>query len=163
MNAGRVEQIGTQTDIYLHPRTPFVAEFIGATNGFRGTVTGRDGKGDAARLLVTSDGLELRCRNDLSIAVGASVVAYVRPEDVQVLIDGEGSFANVIEGSIDRVIFEGPTAQVRVDIGGREFRADVSGGERITLGETKGRIRLGFDDVTLVPIDESGPATIGAV
>ncbi len=163
MNAGRVEQIGTQTDIYLHPRTPFVAEFIGATNGFRGTVTGRDGKGDAARLLVTSDGLELRCRNDLSIAVGASVVAYVRPEDVQVLLDGEGAFDNVIEGSIDRVIFEGPTAQVRVDIGGREFRADVSGGERITLGESKGRIRLGFDDVTLVPIDESGPASIGAV
>ena len=47
MNAGRVEQIGTQTEIYLHPRTPFVAEFIGATNGFSGTVTGRDGEGDA--------------------------------------------------------------------------------------------------------------------
>ena len=52
MNAGRVEQIGTQTEIYLHPRTPFVAEFIGATNGFSGTVTGRDGEGDAARVLV---------------------------------------------------------------------------------------------------------------
>ena len=40
----RLEQIGTQTEIYLHPRTPFVAEFIGATNGFSGTVTGRDGE-----------------------------------------------------------------------------------------------------------------------
>ena len=62
MNAGRIEQIGTQTEIYLHPRTPFVAEFIGATNGFSGTVTGRDGEGDAARVLVASDGLALRCR-----------------------------------------------------------------------------------------------------
>src|SRR5258705_3180820 len=119
MNAGRVEQIGTQTEIYLHPRTPFVAEFIGATNGFRGTVTGRQGEGDAARLLVTADGLELRCRNDPAIAVGSPVLAYVRPEDVRVLTDSEGAFDNVIEGSIDRVIFEGPTAQVRVDIGGR--------------------------------------------
>src|SRR6186997_2150864 len=33
MNAGRVEQIGTQTDIYLQPQTRFVAEFIGANNG----------------------------------------------------------------------------------------------------------------------------------
>ena len=39
MNEGRVEQIGTQTDIYLHPRTPFVAEFIGANNSLPGTVS----------------------------------------------------------------------------------------------------------------------------
>ena len=153
MNAGRVEQVGTQTEIYLHPRTPFVAEFIGATNGFSGTVTGRDGEGDSARLLVTSDGQQLRCRDDPAIEVGSSVVAYVRPEDVRVLTDRNDAYDNVIEGQIDRVIFEGPTAQVRVDIGGREFRADVSGGERLTLGEWKGRIRLGFDDMTLVPID----------
>ena len=37
MNAGRVEQIGTQTDIYLQPQTRFVAEFIGANNGLEGT------------------------------------------------------------------------------------------------------------------------------
>ena len=152
MNGGEVEQIGTQTEIYLHPRTPFVAEFIGATNGFSGTVTGRDGDGDAARVLVACDGLTLRCRHDQPLEVGTPVVAYVRPEDVEVLGDDQNSFANVIEGAIDRVIFEGPTAQVRVDIGGREFRADVSGGERLTLGASKGKVRLGFDDVTLVPV-----------
>ena len=38
MNAGRVEQIGTQTDIYLQPQTRFVAEFIGANNGLEGTI-----------------------------------------------------------------------------------------------------------------------------
>ena len=39
MNGGRVEQIGTQTDIYLRPQTRFVAEFIGANNSLPGTVT----------------------------------------------------------------------------------------------------------------------------
>src|SRR5690606_5464492 len=29
MNAGRIEQAGSGTDIYLRPRTRFVAEFIG--------------------------------------------------------------------------------------------------------------------------------------
>jgi spermidine/putrescine transport system ATP-binding protein len=157
MNAGRVEQIGTQTDIYLRPETAFVAEFIGATNGLRGTVSGREGEGDAARVLVASDGVTLRSRHDPGLAVGTAVVAYIRPEDVSVLSDGESGFANVVEGSIDRVIFEGPTAQVRVDIGGREFRADVGGGQRVALGETKGRIRLGFDDVTLVAVTGPGP------
>jgi hypothetical protein len=69
-------------------------------------------------------------------------------------------FDNVLEGSIDRVIFEGPTVQVRVNIGGREFRADVGGGQRLALGETKGRIRLGFDDVTLVPVSGPRPAAV---
>jgi putative spermidine/putrescine transport system ATP-binding protein len=160
MNGGRVEQVGTQTDIYLNPQTPFVAEFIGATNGFGGTVTGHDGDGDAVRVVVASDGLTLRSRRDPSIAIGTAVVAYVRPEDVRVLSDGEVGYDNVVEGSIDRVIFEGPTAQVRVDIGGREFRADVTGSERLTLGASTGRIRLGFDDVTLVPV--AGPGSEGS-
>ena len=32
MNAGRVEQVGTPEDIYLRPRTRFVAGFLGAVN-----------------------------------------------------------------------------------------------------------------------------------
>jgi len=34
----------------------------------------------------------------------------------------------------------------------------VTGGERLTLGTSKGRVRLGFDDVTLVPVGEAPPA-----
>src|SRR6202011_2895674 len=38
MNAGKVEQIGTPSDIYDRPGTRFVADFIGDTNLFRGEV-----------------------------------------------------------------------------------------------------------------------------
>lgn len=157
MNAGLIEQIGTQTEIYLHPLTPFVAEFIGANNAFPGRVTGMDGTGDSARLLVATDGLTLRCGTRADVAVGDEVLVYLRPENVAVLGDGDGAqFDNVLEGVIDRVIFEGPMAQVRVDVGGREIRADVSGGQRLTLIERRGgaRVRLGFNDVTLVPVPQ---------
>jgi len=157
MNAGHVEQIGTQTDIYLHPQTPFVAEFIGATNGFAGRITATDGgAGDTGRLVVSADGLTLRCRSRGELALGDDVLVYLRPENVVVLNDGDGSgYENVVEGVIDRVIFEGPTAQLRVDVGGREIRADVSGGERLTLVERHGRVRLGFNDLTLIPARRS--------
>src|SRR5687767_13957865 len=42
MNEGRIEQLGTQTDIYLHPQSDFVAEFIGANNRLDGQVTRSD-------------------------------------------------------------------------------------------------------------------------
>ena len=148
MNAGRIEQIGTQTDIYLQPETPYVAEFIGANNGLRGTVD-RPSTATATRPLARSMPAgtgSARPRSRPGSRVGQSVVAYVRPEDIEIVEDGDGpAFENVLEGTIERVIFEGPTAQLRVDVGGRELRVDVSGNERLTLmrrdGDGPARLR----------------------
>jgi ABC-type Fe3+/spermidine/putrescine transport system ATPase subunit len=157
MNSGRVEQIGTQMEIYLGPKTEFVAEFIGANNGLAGTITGMEGAGEAARTIVSSGELVLRTRSLAPATIGDRVVAYLRPEDVTVLQEGEAAdFENVIEGTIERVIFEGPTAQLRVDVGGRQLRADVSGGRRLIFPEGRGRVRLGFNDLTLIPAEPAG-------
>jgi putative spermidine/putrescine transport system ATP-binding protein len=154
MNAGRVEQIGTQTDIYLQPQTRFVAEFIGANNGLEGTIASLDGTGEEARATVSVGDLTLRAHARDGLAVGDAVIAYLRPEDVRLLDDGDdGGWSNVVEGRVDRVIFEGPTAQVRVDVGGRQLRADVGGHRRLSVGEGADRIRLGFDDLTIVPAE----------
>jgi ABC-type Fe3+/spermidine/putrescine transport system ATPase subunit len=162
MNAGRIEQIGVQTDIYLRPRTPFVADFIGANNGFAGTVTAiQDGvDGDEQSVTLVASGMELRSKQLSELRVGQAVIAYVLPENIAVLGDGDAAdFDNVVEGVIDRVIFEGPTAQLRVDVGGHELRADVSGNERLTLVQREGRVRLGFDDVTVIPTDSTMPGS----
>jgi ABC-type Fe3+/spermidine/putrescine transport system ATPase subunit len=153
MNAGRAEQIGTQTEIYLHPETPFVAEFIGANNGFEGRISATEGDGDGARAEVTAGEITIRVRNPDRLSTGDAVVVYLRPENIAVMTDGTvDRYENVLEGTIDRVIFEGSTAQLRVDVGGREIRADVTGGERLELIDRRGRVRLGFDDVTMIRV-----------
>ena len=43
MNNGRVEQDGTPEELYFHPTTRFVAEFIGETNLLTGEMRGQDG------------------------------------------------------------------------------------------------------------------------
>ncbi|MDP5218984.1 ABC transporter ATP-binding protein [Ruegeria sp. 2205SS24-7] len=43
MNNGKVEQDGTPEELYFHPATRFVAEFIGDTNLLTGEVRGQDG------------------------------------------------------------------------------------------------------------------------
>jgi ABC-type Fe3+/spermidine/putrescine transport system ATPase subunit len=162
MNEGRAEQIGTQTDIYLHPQTRFVAEFIGANNSLPGTVTGMRGEGDETVLTVAAGDITLHCRAHETFAVGDPVLAYVRPEDVVVLDEGElPGHDNVVEGVIDRVIFEGATAQLRVDVGGREVRADISGGQRMSLVQREGKVRLAFDHLTLLAVPPGSSA--GAV
>ena len=166
MNGGRIEQIGTQTEIYLEPRTPFVAEFIGANNSLLGVVTAvgpASGPDDRRQISVTSGELEVQCLGRNGLAVGDRVIAYLRPEDIHVLADGEtSSLRNIVEGEVERMIFEGPTAQLRVRVGDRELRVDVGGGRRLTLADSGRRVRLAFDDLTVIPTGNDLPADVVA-
>jgi ABC-type Fe3+/spermidine/putrescine transport system ATPase subunit len=168
MNAGRVEQIGSQMDIYLAPQTPFVAEFIGANNVLPGIVEAIDGStiaeagvpgtdteagANAAAVAVTmrSNDLQLRGQARGSVSVGDRVVAYLRPEDIHVLDDGAApAQPNVVDADVERVIFEGPTVQLRVRVGDRPLRVDVGGGRRLTLADGVGKVRLEFGDLTVI-------------
>jgi len=157
MNAGRIEQIGTQTDIYLHPRTHYVADFIGANNSLPATVTGNEGIGEDSRVIVATVGTTLRCRAHDTFAPGDKVLAYVRPESIRI-IDGSSTrtYENTLEGTVERVIFEGPTAQLRVAVGGNEIRVDVSGDQRLTLAHRDTVVKLGFDEATLIAAPQPG-------
>ncbi|HXQ36081.1 MAG TPA: TOBE domain-containing protein, partial [Anaerolineales bacterium] len=125
---------------------------IGANNSLMGKVTQVEGTGETSRVAVVADGLTLYSNGHISFKEGDAVLAYIRPENIIILNDSEGKdYENVVEGVIDRVIFEGATAQLRVDVAGREFRADVSGGQRLTLIQRHGKVRLGFNEVTLIP------------
>jgi putative spermidine/putrescine transport system ATP-binding protein len=151
MNGGQIEQIGTQTDIYVHPQTPFVAEFIGANNSLPGIVESVEGSGPSSRVVVAAEGISLQCQTGVAFSPGDEVLAYIRPENIAVLGEGStGDFDNVLEGVIDRVIFEGPTAQMWVDVNGRVIRADIAGRQRLTVVERHGIVRLGINEVTLI-------------
>jgi len=167
MNAGRVEQIGTQTELYLEPHTQFVAEFIGANNALPGTVAavgpGNGAGGDAELGEVTghrpvtlrTGGLDLRGQARDDLAVGDPVIAYLRPEDISVVDDGAApTRSNAIEADVERVIFEGPTVQLRVRIGDQRLRVDVGGGRRLALGGDTRTVRLEFDDVSVIRREE---------
>lgn len=80
MRAGSIEQIGSPRELYDRPGNRYVADFVGRSNFFAGTLESV-GRGelhvrlDAGDLLVSNN----PC-NDTSIAAGARVVVSVRPE-----------------------------------------------------------------------------------
>jgi iron(III) transport system ATP-binding protein len=72
MNHGVIEQVGTPTEVYRHPATLFVADFIGETNKFEAITA--DGR-------VSMEGLELTADTTRS-ALGRPVTVAIRPEDI---------------------------------------------------------------------------------
>jgi spermidine/putrescine transport system ATP-binding protein len=76
MNAGRIEQLGTPSELYEQPRTAFVAGFLGISNLLGGTVAGPG----AVRL---DDGTEVRVPAQTLDGRSGRVAVGVRPEKIR--------------------------------------------------------------------------------
>ena len=92
MNAGVVAQIGTPTEIYYHPKSEFVADFIGDANFLRGKMLRHEGSCG----VVDIDGTEVRVE-DSSVADGADTTIVLRPEST--ILAEEGFFPVKVEVS----------------------------------------------------------------
>jgi sn-glycerol 3-phosphate transport system ATP-binding protein len=119
MNAGRVEQIGTPTQVYLRPASKFVATFIGSPpmNILQGKVAG-DGRvaiGDAA--LEVAD-----MRRGLT--PGSAIEVGLRPEDVA-FIPGQGE----LRMNVDFVEELGATQLFHGNVAGSPFVLQAPTGE----------------------------------
>ena len=101
-NGGRIEQIGTPEEVYEHPVSPFVYNFLGNVNLFHGRV--QDGRLKVGDVDVAETG-------DSGADLPAGVV-YVRPHDVEVARDAANGDA--IPARVDHVSFAGPFVQVQL-------------------------------------------------
>jgi iron(III) transport system ATP-binding protein len=115
MNHGVIEQIGTPKDIYEHPATPFVADFIGAMNLLPARVV--------AENRVKLGDLELTCDID-GIGNGEAVTVAIRAEDILVG-DSEGKERNSFVAQIDELNYVGSFYRVILS-------ADAIGEVRLT-------------------------------
>jgi iron(III) transport system ATP-binding protein len=88
MNHGVIDQVGTPPEIYAHPATAFVADFVGTMTFMDGAVSGRG--------LVSIGGLILEAPGAGEQAAGTRVRVGFRPEEIQVRSVGPGT-ANRVE------------------------------------------------------------------
>ena len=130
---GRVEQVGTPTEVYERPASEFVAGFVGTSN----LITGA-----AARELLGDDG-----------------TFSVRPEKITVASAADGSAGSdgtrvLAAGEVTEVVYAGPATRlvVRLDAGPELVALQQNTGSRgDDLGNTDGsavqrggRVQLGF-------------------
>lgn len=115
MNMGRIEQIGTPSEIYEQPQTAFVADFIGDTNLFQGRVE----VSHPDRLqVVTTQGLQLWVRPSDSWKASPmnEVVVSVRPEKIQVVDTASPDQANSCEGILKNVMYLGTHVHYLIEL-----------------------------------------------
>lgn len=120
MNHGRIEQLGAPADLYEHPRTVFVANFLGQSNLVPGTVVEVL---DGGRTLgVNVAGTAVRVPAARSVTQGRRVLVGVRPEKLRLVgahdhapVAGENVLgpATVVDAS-----FAGVSTQYQVDVDG---------------------------------------------
>jgi len=155
MNRGRIEQQGSPDEIYMRPRTPFVAAFIGRANWFHGHVGKFLGNGLAQ--LVTTAGTQLAIRYPDAIQ-GASFSACVRPE--RIAMGGPDASAgdpsdNLVPGKVVDVVNMG--AELHYVVEGNDGRIVVvepnRAGPRVRNGDQVW-LRIRADDCVALPRSE---------
>jgi len=121
MDNGRIQQIGTPTDIYNEPKNAFVADFIGESNIIDGIMR--------EDCLVEFDGRKFECL-DKGFEKNEPVDVVIRPEDVVVLPPTE----NKLSGEVTSVTFKGVHYEIIVDING--FKWMIQSTVKSEVGET---------------------------
>ncbi|MBV9890839.1 MAG: TOBE-like domain-containing protein [Rhizobacter sp.] len=116
MNRGRIEQDGAPDEVYDHPATPFVLQFLGDVNQFRGAASPAGGVSDAR-------------------------TAYVRPHELQVTAHAEPGSVPVV---FAQALTVGPNTRLefRRDDGGGDGYVDVEmpRGEWLALRDRLGLV-----------------------
>ncbi|GAB4171143.1 MAG: polyamine ABC transporter ATP-binding protein [Terrimicrobiaceae bacterium] len=114
LSAGRVEQIGTVSEIYYRPATRFVAEFIGDTNIVEAEVVGRR---EGILQCRVEGGLEIEAEGS-SGSPGEKILLSLRPEKIRLLPNPSGG-ANTFSGRVASEVFRGAVDEltVRLDSG----------------------------------------------
>lgn len=104
MNSGQIEQVGTPSDIYDRPHTPFVADFIGDTNLLPGHV---DQVYPDRVQVTTASGLRVLARAMAPTAAVQNIVVSVRPEKINLSLSPPGSEGNCYQGQVSHLMYLG--------------------------------------------------------
>ena len=112
MNDGSIEHLGTPREIYEHPKTRFVAGFIGTSNLLSGTVA-RVESGQAV-IEVSSDERIIVPVQDPGPAPGSQLELTVRPEKIQLSTTRPADRGCVLRGEVTEVVYLGTSTNFSV-------------------------------------------------
>ena len=144
---GKIEQEGTPQDIYHRPSSLFVADFIGDSNIFKGTVVKKTDLYITIRLS-NNDFVKVK-NSEFDLEDKVSIV--VRPEDIHMKKKDTG---NLLEAKVKDIVYNGTFTRIIAVYGKQELKINVEVDQIYEKGEV---IYLDLDEdwVALIGSDKS--------
>lgn len=168
MNHGRLEQVSAPEELYHHPQTLFVSQFVGDSTTLVGPVIPPMVQQDERRAVL---GIHLGEHCIYGLGKGQCMgegVAVIRPEKIKLvqhassLTPYDQTACNQIQGKVRSLTFKGSQSEVNVDIGnGRAiklFVQDHKNTQPITIGDQVD-INFAINDTYIFPAPSS-PGTL---
>ena len=143
-NHGRFEQVGRPIEIYERPATLFVADFLGRMVIFEGIITNNHA-GQWIELANGDGRLSFNQNTNGSFAGGETVRILTRPEDIEILPQGE-LLRNQIRATVNEVAYLGDHFEYHLQAGKSTFVLSATKKQRYSIGC---EVRLGFDPEVL--------------
>jgi putative spermidine/putrescine transport system ATP-binding protein len=148
MNEGRVEQVGTSSEIYNYPRTRFVASFVGTLNILAGHVV------DPASGKMAVDGQELVTSQRLAPGdAGKKRLLALRPEAI--VLEQPATGRNTLAATVEEVNFLGAVVRIRTRVKEAVISLDVFNDPNRRLPERGQPVALGFSHENLLVLEEA--------
>jgi len=147
MNEGRVEQVGTPSEIYNFPRTRFVASFVGTLNLLPGTIV------DAAAGRIAVDGQVLTTSQRLPADdAGKARLLAVRPEAIR--LEAPAAGRNSLAATVEDIDFLGAVVRIRARMKEAVVSLDIFNDPNRALPERGAPVALGFSHENLLVLEE---------
>jgi putative spermidine/putrescine transport system ATP-binding protein len=148
MRDGGIEQVGTPFQIYNHPRTSFVASFIGSLNVLTATVV------DPAGRRLSVDGQEIISSEPIPSDAGRDVRLSLRPE--MIAMRNGSNESNHLTGTLSHVIFLGSIVRLALRIGENEIFLDIFNNPHLVLPAVGEAVTVRFSRDACRLLDQEG-------
>jgi iron(III) transport system ATP-binding protein len=130
MSRGRIEQIGTPSEVYDRPTSPFVASFIGHSSHFPATVDSPGG-------MIVASGHRLAADAARPLLYGARVTVFIRPEHIR-LERPEAATPGALSVRVTGIEFLGSVCRIALEAGALRLLAALSPDAFAALGAEPG-------------------------
>ncbi len=146
MDSGKVVQEGSPHEIYENPRSRFVAQFVGQSNLFFGTIKEA---GDEFVEIQTDEGFKIKAAVtalQLKTKPAKKITVYIRPEAIVLARIGDAPpETNRLNGKVAASAYQGSSVAYKVDIGGKSIRAHVANPRGRNLFNRGDEVTVVFD------------------
>jgi len=128
---GEIVQFGPPEDVFNRPQTPQIADFMGATNLIQGELSAKSAHKSAFK--TGSNCLEVGYAPPQD--VGASVLATIRPEHLNLQPTNAPSRANCLKARVASTVYHGGTVSYHLKIDDLELEVRSHSTHRFAQGE----------------------------